>query len=244
MKILLSIGGSDSSGGAGIQADIKTAEHFGVFSTTAITALTAQNTTGVQDIAEMDKDFVYNQIQSILDDFDVDAIKVGALFTTPIIEVVKEVLSKVTIPVVLDPIFISKSGSTLLKDRAIESIPTLFPYVTLITPNIYEAKVLFGEKLNIDAPCPVLVKNIKKSPKSIDRLFYANNTTVDFSSDFIDSKSVHGTGCSFSTALAANLALGKDLEEAIKASKDFISKAISQAPNIGKGSGPITHKIV
>lgn len=243
MKTLLSIAGSDSSGGAGIQADIKTAEYFGVFSTTAITALTAQNTTGVQNIMEIDKDFVYDQVHSVLEDFDIDVIKVGMLFSIPIIEVIQEVLSKVTVPVVLDPVFVSKAGSVLLKENAIKAISDLFPYATLITPNMHEAKSLFGEKLNINAPCPVLVKNIKISPNSIDRLFYANNTTVDFESDFIDSKNVHGTGCSFSTAIASNLALGLDLEEAIKKSKDFITQAILQSPDIGKGAGPIRHSI-
>lgn len=241
MKILLSIAGSDSSGGAGIQADIKTAEHFGVFSTTALTALTAQNTTGVQDILELDRDFIYKQIHSVLDDFDVDAIKIGMLFSVPIIELIQEILSKITVPVVLDPVFISKAGSTLLKDEAIKAISALFPYVTLITPNMHEAKALFGEKLDINAPCPVLVKNIIMQPNSVDRLYYANNTTIDFESDFVESKNVHGTGCSFSTAIAANLALGFDLEESIKKSKEFIAKAIAKSPNIGHGAGPIMH---
>lgn len=243
MKILLSIAGSDSSGGAGVQADIKTAEHFGVFSATAITALTAQNTMGVQNILEIDKDFIYEQIHSVLEDFDIDVIKIGMLFSVPVIEVVQEVLSKVTVPVVLDPVFISKAGSALLKENAVKAISNLFPYVTLITPNLHEAKALFGEKLNINAPCPVLVKNISTNPQSVDRLFYANNTTIDFNSKFIDSKNVHGTGCSFSTAIASNLALGLDLEESIKKSKEFISNAIAQSPNIGKGAGAIRHKI-
>ncbi len=244
MKVVLSIAGSDSSGGAGIQADIKTAEYFGVFSATALTALTAQNTMGVDSVFEVDGDFVYEQINAVLKDFDVDAIKIGMLFSAEIIEVVKQVLSKVTVPVVLDPVFISKAGSTLLKPSAIKSIQELFAYVTLITPNLHEAKELFGEDLDINAPCPVLVKNIKTNPKSIDRLFYANNTTIDFESDFLDSHSLHGTGCSFSTAIASNLALGLDLEESIRTSKDFITKAITQAPDLGNGAGPIRHNLL
>ncbi len=243
MKVLLSIAGSDSGGGAGIQADIKTAEYFGVFGTTAITALTAQNTLGVKEILEIDKNFVYEQIYCVLKDFEVDAIKIGMLHSLPIIEVVKELLNEVAVPVVLDPVFVSKLGSPLLKENAIKAIEDLFAYVTLITPNLHEAKVLFGEDLNINAPCPVLVKNIVTEPKSIDRLFYANNTSVDFENEFLNAKSVHGTGCSYSSAIASNLALGLDLEQSIKVSKEFIKNAISQAPNIGQGVGPIRHNL-
>lgn len=240
----MSIAGSDSSGGAGIQGDIKTAEYFGVFCTTAITTLTAQNTKGVKDIVELTDDFIYSQIQTVLDDIKVDAIKIGMLYSQNIIDVVKEVLNKVTVPVVLDPVFISKAGSPLLADEAIESISKLFPYVTLITPNMYEAKALFGENLDINAPCPVLVKNRLTTPqKSVDTLYYANNIKKDFESAFIDSKNVHGTGCSFATAITANLALENDLETSIEISKKYIAKTISQAPNIGNGAGVIMHKV-
>ncbi len=243
MNIVLSIGGSDNSGGAGIQADIKTAERFGVFSTTAITALVAQDTTEVKEIIEMNKDFVYEQINCVLNDFDVDVIKIGMLFNSPIIQVVKEILRKATVPVILDPSFMTKSGSSILKEEAKDDLKELFAYATLITPNINEAKELFGEDLHVNAPCPVLVKNIQKSPKSIDRLFYANDTQVDFESDFIDTTSTKGAGCSLSTAIAANLALGHSLQESIQISKDFVAKAISQAPDLGSGIGPIRHKV-
>lgn len=242
MKVLLSIAGSDSSGGAGIQADIKTAENFGVYSTTALTVITAQNTQNVYEIVELSPDFIYQQINAVLKDFDVDAIKIGMLYSTPIIEMIKEILSHLSIPIVLDPVFIAKSGDKLLKDDAVESIKTLFPYVTLITPNLHEAKQLFGEKLTIDAPCPVLVKNRKSDYQSIDTLFYANSATKDFTTDFIDTTNVHGTGCSFSTAIAANLALGEDVEVSIQKAKDFIFEAIKKAPNLGYGNGPILHK--
>ncbi len=244
MKTILTIAGSDSSGGAGMQADIKTAEHFGVFSTTAITALAAQNTTGVQKLLEVDGDFVYEQIHSIMEDIRIDAIKIGMLYSSEIVGVVKEILSKVTVPVVLDPIYGSKVGSILVKEDAVRSLDELFAYVTLITPNVHEAKIFFGEELNINAPCPVLVKNIQSQPKSIDRLFYANNISVDFEGEFLESKSLHGTGCSFSAAIASNLALGYELEESIREAKDFIQKAIAQAPNIGNGIGPIRHRVL
>lgn len=243
MKVLLSIAGSDSSGGAGIQADIKTSEHFGVFCTTAITALTAQNTKGVSEVSEVSADFVYEQIHTILEDINVDVIKIGMLFDSDIIEVVKEVLNKVSVPVVLDPVFISKAGSTLLKEDAQKAISSLFPYVTLITPNMHEAKALFGEKLDINAPCPVLVKNRLTSPQSVDTLYYANRITKDYEGEFLDSQNLHGTGCSFSTAIAANLALEKPLEEAIDIAKRYVFNGIKQAPNIGNGNGPILHKI-
>lgn len=243
MKVLLSIAGSDSGGGAGIQADIKTAEAFGVYSTTAITALTAQNTVGVKSIVELSANFVSDQLEAILEDFDIDVVKIGMLYSTQIIETVREILGDLSVPIVLDPVFISKREDTLLKDDAIESIRSLFPYVTLITPNRHEAKKLFGETLDINAPCPVLVKNSQTNPKSVDTLYYANNSKKEFISEMIESNNVHGTGCSFSTAIAANLALGHDLETSIQIAKNYIVEAIKNAPQLGRGTGPVMHKM-
>jgi len=253
MKVVLTIAGSDSSGGAGIQADLKAFEAFGTFGTSAITVLTAQNTTGVRAIQEVPVDFIKEQIQAVLDDFDVAAIKIGMLFSKEIIETVGEIIKDLKMPIVFDPVFISKAGSPLLQDDAVEAMKKLFAYVTLITPNMYEAERLFGCK-ETDAdfakaahatPCAVLVKhkvtdeNGQKT--SVDQLF-ANGVLTPYTSPMLETTNLHGTGCTYSSAIAANLALGKPLHEAIKLSKEFVFNAIRVAPGIGHGAGPINHK--
>ena len=250
MKVVLTIAGSDSSGGAGIQADLKTFEAFGVFGSSALTVLTAQNTAGVRSIEEVSVVFIKEQIQAVLDDFDVAAIKVGMLFSKEIIEAVGEIISTVKIPVVLDPVFISKVGSPLLQEDAVEAMKKLFTYATLITPNMHEAEQLFGYKYDdvssIDrlssVPCPVLVKHQVVENRSVDKLFYAGEEKF-FDSPILETTNLHGTGCSYSSAITANLALGKTLQESIAISKEFIYQAILNAPNIGNGAGPINHKI-
>lgn len=243
LKTLLIIAGSDSSGGAGIQADIKTAEAFGVFSTTAITVLTAQNTTGVKSIEPVPVGFLHDQIEMIMSDFRIDAIKIGMLFNKELISSLGSFLERVNLPVVLDPVFLSKAGANLLEIDAVEELKKLFKYATLITPNQKEAIVLFGKELRVDAPSPVLIKHFVKNGHSLDRLYYPDGKVVDFESLKLETKNLHGSGCSYSTAIASNLALGKSLEEAIKISKKFIYEAILNAPNLGKGPGPLAHKI-
>ncbi len=253
MKVVMSIAGSDSSGGAGIQADLKTFEAFGVFGTTAVTVMTAQNTMGVSEVFELSADFVKAQIDAIVKDFDVAAVKVGMLYSKEIIQVVREFIATLDIPVVLDPVFVSKASSKLLKEDAIEEMKTLFEYATLLTPNTHEAEALFGYRFG-DTPslktiqeqkCPVLVKNhlleLPSGMVSIDQLFFRHQKRV-FQTPFIKSTNTHGTGCSYSSAIAANLALGHTLEESIEISKNFIANAITHAPNIGHGAGPINHK--
>lgn len=253
MKIALTIAGSDSSGGAGIQADLKTFESFGVFGTSAITVLTAQNTQGVQGIYPVSAEFIKKQIESVMSDFDVAVVKIGMLLNTQIIQVVKDFIKELDIPVILDPVCISKAGAKLLEDDAIEQLHTLFEYATLITPNQYEAKELFGYEFGdsdslqkvFSCPTKVVIKTQKMQMneefKSVDMMFEGRNKST-FISDFIDSDALHGTGCSYSSAIAANIALGKPLEEAIMCAKDFIYNAIKNAPNIGSGKGPINHK--
>ncbi|NVJ52770.1 MAG: bifunctional hydroxymethylpyrimidine kinase/phosphomethylpyrimidine kinase [Campylobacteraceae bacterium] len=253
MKVVLSIAGSDSSGGAGIQADLKTFEAFDTFGCSAITVLTAQNTQGVTNIQEISPSFVQEQIQRVLEDFEVSAIKIGMLFSNEIIDTVRETIKDLDIPIVFDPVFISKAGSKLLNDDAIENLKTLFAYVDIITPNLYEAKALFNyDVLNEKAienisklPCKVVIKNdiVKKDEEDLSMdTFIDNKEKKVFYTKFIETSSNHGTGCSFSSAIAANIALGKSLEEAIKISKEFIYQAILNAPNIGHGKGPIAHK--
>jgi hydroxymethylpyrimidine/phosphomethylpyrimidine kinase len=242
MNVMLSIAGSDSSGGAGIQADIKTAEAFGVFATTALTVITAQNTTGVRALAPMSAQFLSDQLQMIREDMEIDAIKIGMLFNVELIEAVEAFLQTTNSPVVLDPVFLSKAGAPLLQPEAIAAMKKLFAYATVLTPNQHEAKALFGEPLHVNAPCPVLVKHFIKKEESHDTLFYPDGTTTSFASPRLETKNLHGTGCSFSSAIAANLALGYGLEEAIQKAKSFIYHAIYHAPNLGKGPGPVHHK--
>lgn len=253
MKVVLTIAGSDSSGGAGIQADLKTFEAFGVFGTSVITVLTAQNTQGVRDIHEISPSFVQEQIRSVLDDFNVSAIKIGMLYSKEIIEAVGEIIKDVKIPIVLDPVFISKVGSPLLQEDAVEAMKKLFQYATVITPNLYEAEQLFGYKYEtnqayqtvLDAPCPVLVKHhvveMNECKKSIDRLVYKDETRT-YHTPMLESTSLHGTGCSYSSAIAANLALKKSLDEAVAIAKEFVYQGILKSPGLGNGAGPINHK--
>jgi hydroxymethylpyrimidine/phosphomethylpyrimidine kinase len=253
MKVVMSIAGSDCSGGAGIQADLKTFEAFGVFGTSVITVLTAQNTTGVSDIFELSPAFVKAQIEAILKDFDVSAIKIGMLYSKEIMVAVRESIADLSIPIVFDPVFISKAGSSLLQPDAIEEIKTLFEYATIITPNAYEAHALFGYKfgdsLSLEEiqqqKAPVLVKHhvleLPTGKVSIDQLFFGHQKRV-FQTPCIETNNFHGTGCSYSSAIAANLALGHTLEESIQVAKNFINAALVSAPNIGHGAGPINHK--
>jgi len=249
MKVVLTIAGSDSSGGAGIQADLKTFEAFGVFGTSAITVLTAQNTTGVQDIFPLPLDFIAAQIHSVLNDFEVSAIKIGMLYDADIIRTVTQLIQPLKIPIVLDPVCTSKAGSPLLKDDAIDALRELSRSVTLSTPNLYEAHRLFGYKSGdtdslqtlMAHPTPVLIKHHVMNTIIADLLYFGHQKRV-FTSPLIDTTNLHGTGCSLSSAITANLALGYSLEESIDRSKRFITEAIRQAPAIGHGAGPIHHK--
>lgn len=249
MKVVLTIAGSDSSGGAGIQADLKTFEAFGVFGTSAITVVTAQNTTGVQALLPLSVDFIQQQIQSVLSDFDVAAIKIGMLFDTDIIQMIQRLIEPLTIPIVLDPVCISKAGSPLLKDDAIDALRDLSRIVTLSTPNLHEAYRLFCYKPEdansiaqlINHPTPVLIKHHITDTTTADILYFGQQKQI-FSAPMIDSTSQHGTGCSYSSAITANLALGLSLEDSIQKAKRFITHAIIHAPHISHGPGPINHK--
>lgn len=249
MKVVMTIAGSDSSGGAGIQADLKTFQSFGVFGTSVITVLTAQNTTGVFDIFPLTPDFVRKQAEIILEDFQVSAIKIGMLFNTQIIQEVTHLIKTLNIPVVLDPVAISKAGSKLLDDTAVDALRKMFDYVDIITPNQYEARLFFGESPDFESisksiKASVLVKkNIiyeEENKKSVDVL-YRNGQKREFSSPFIHTNNLHGTGCSFSSAIASCLAIGYSIEESISIAKEFIYYALLYAPQIGHGPGPLNH---
>lgn len=248
MKVVLSIAGSDSGGGAGIQADIKSALYHEVFMTTAITAVTAQNTKGVQDICVLEADFVKTQILSVLNDFKVNTIKIGMLGSKNLVLKVKEVIEKLDIPIILDPVAISRAGSKLITDEAIESLKELFDYSYLITPNKYEAKLFFNvisiediknlKKQNSN----ILFKNmIESKNKTVDILLKKDGSIIEFESLKADEANTHGTGCSYSASIASLIARDFCLEDAIKISKEYIYQAIKNAPNLGSGNGPINH---
>ena len=248
MKVVLSIAGSDSGGGAGIQADIKSALYHEVFMTTAITAVTAQNTKGVQDICVLEADFVKTQILSVLSDFEVNTIKIGMLGSKNLVLKVKEVIEKLNIPIILDPVAISRAGSKLITDEAIESLKELFNYSYLITPNKYEAKLFFNvtsiediknlKKQNSN----ILFKNmIESKNKTVDILLKKDGSIIKFESLKADEANTHGTGCSYSASIASLIARDFCLEDAIKISKEYIYQAIKNAPNLGSGNGPINH---
>ena len=255
MKTALTIAGSDCSGGAGIQADIKTMTMNGVYAMSAITAMTAQNTTGVFAIQESSPEFLDRQICAIFEDIFPDAVKIGMVSTSELIEVIAERLNRYGAKnVVVDPVMVATSGSELMKTSAVETLmEKLLPIATLVTPNIPEAQVLSGmticgkddmikaaKKISGACRCAVLLKG-GHSINDANDLLYADGKTVWFEGRRIENANTHGTGCTLSSAIAANLAKGFPLEEAIRRAKDYISGALSAMLDLGKGSGPMQH---
>lgn len=257
VNVALTIAGSDSGGGAGIQADLKTFQELGVFGTSAITAVTAQNTHGVTAIQPMDIDIVSAQIKAVTEDFSVKAVKTGMLFSTEIIEAVGQSLQGKNIPLVIDPVMIAKGGASLLKEEAIMAMKTvLLPLATVVTPNIPEAEVLTGiaikteEDINKAAEHilglgakSVIIKGGHRTEALYAEDFFAANDGTRFSirSSWIHTTATHGTGCTYAAALTAFLADGKSLEDAIYAAKSFIHIAIKDGLGIGGGHGPTNH---
>ena len=255
IKTALTIAGSDCSGGAGIQADIKTMTMNGVYAMSAITALTAQNTTGVSAIQESTPEFLKQQLDAIFEDIFPDAVKIGMVASSELIHVIAESLKahKAT-NIVVDPVMIATSGSALLKTDAVQTlIDELLPLATVVTPNIAEAEVLSGlsirnkeemekaAKLISDSyNCSVLLKGGHSVNDANDLLFYAG-TMQWFEGKRIDNPNTHGTGCTLSSAIASNLAKGFNLQEAVKRAKEYISEALAAQLDLGKGSGPMQH---
>jgi hydroxymethylpyrimidine/phosphomethylpyrimidine kinase len=259
IPIALTIAGSDSSGGAGVQADLKTFAALGVYGASVITALTAQNTTGVSGIHEVPADFVTAQIDAVFSDLDVKAVKIGMVAQRMTIEAVAASLARWSPGhVVLDPVMVATSGSHLLARDAVETLRSkLIPLASLITPNLPEAAALLGEPVAISEDaiasqgarllamgCPaVLIKGGHgQGAESIDYLFDANGT-VALTAPRLASKNTHGTGCSLSSAIAAGLANGEAMAAAVRSAKAWISAAIAAADHldVGKGHGPIHH---
>ena len=239
MKNILIIAGSDSVGGAGVQADIKTCEAFSCYAATAITALTAQNTNGVSNIFATNVTNLNEQIKMVDEELNIDAIKVGMLFNKELISCVGAWLEKFYkqgIKIVIDPVCVAKSGSKLLEDDAIASLKELFKFADIITPNIDEAKVLKLDSKNL--PCDMMVAEICE-----DTLFKKNGDVIKFKEPLIKPEIMHGAGCSFASALACLLANGHTKEEAIKLAKKYILNAIKNAITTKFGKRLLNHKV-
>lgn len=255
MKTALTIAGSDCSGGAGIQADLKTMTVNGVYAMSAITALTAQNTTGVAGILEVTPDFLKQQIDMIFDDIRPDAVKIGMVSSSALIRVIAERLRFYHAEnIVVDPVMVATSGSALMKNDAVETlIDQLLPLATLVTPNIPEAQVLSGmsieteeemeaaaRKIGDACHCAVLVKGGHNINDAND-LLYTDGKLQWFYGKRIDNPNTHGTGCTLSSAIAANLAKGYPLTQSVQKAKEYISGALAAMLDLGKGSGPMNH---
>ena len=255
MKTVLSIAGSDCSCGAGIQADIKTLTMNGVYAMSAITALTAQNTTGVRAIQEATPVFLKQQIDAVFEDIYPDAVKVGMVASSELICVIADRLKYYGAKnVIVDPVMVASVGSSLMKQNALQTlIKELLPISTLVTPNILEAQVLSGmtieskedmitaaKQIGDNYHCAVLLKG-GHSVHDANDLLYANGEFVWFEGKRIDNPNTHGTGCTLSSAIAANLAKGFSLTESVQRAKDYLSGALAAMLDLGKGSGPMDH---
>lgn len=256
---VLIIAGSDSGGGAGIQADIKTVTCLGGYAMTAITALTAQNTLGVDGIFEIPTDFIKKQLETIHGDIKINAVKIGMLGNSDIIKTVSKFikLNLQNIPVVLDPVMIAKGGAPLLEQSANQSlINELIPQATIVTPNIPETEAITKNKIeNIDdmksaaiqinnmGASSILVKggHMLQSSNSVIDILAHNGEIFEFENPRIDSKNTHGTGCTLASAIATGLAQNMDMNDATSRAREYVFKAIKYAPNIGHGHGPLNH---
>lgn len=255
MRTALSIAGSDSCGGAGIQADIKTMTMNGVYAMSAITALTAQNTTGVRGIQESTPEFLAQQLDAVFEDIFPDAVKIGMVASGELIRVIADRLRYHRAKnVVVDPVMVATSGSSLMKTDAVQTlIDELLPIALLVTPNIPEGEILSGLEIkNEDGMltaakaigdaygCAVLLKG-GHSINDANDLLYANGEYKWFEGKRIDNPNTHGTGCTLSSAIAANLAKAFTLSESVQRAKEYISGALAAMLDLGKGSGPMMH---
>ena len=257
MKTALTIAGSDSSGGAGIQADIKTMMANGVYAMSAITALTAQNTTGVEDIMEATPEFLGKELDCVFQDIFPEAIKIGMVSSARLIQVIGEKIREYQGKnVVIDPVMVATSGSRLLEEGAIGQLEKIFPLARVITPNIPEAELLLGEKivgregmeragevLGKRYGCGVLVKGGHALEDANDFL-WEEGQGMWFQGDRIDNPNTHGTGCTLSSAIASNLAKGRSLSQSVAEAKRYLSQALGAMLDLGRGSGPMNHGAV
>lgn len=255
MKTALTIAGSDSSGGAGIQADIKTMCANHVFATSAITALTAQNTLGVTGIMDVTPEFLSQELDAVFTDIYPDAVKIGMVSSTALIHTIAQKLLEYKAKnIVVDPVMVATSGAKLISENAIDSLKKeLLPLATVITPNIPEAQVLSGmsilnedemieaaKKISDTFGCATLVKGGHQINDAND-LLYRNHSYTWFKGKRIENSNTHGTGCTLSSAIASNLAKGFDLDMSVKMAKNYISGALNAMLDLGKGAGPMDH---
>lgn len=261
MKVCLTIAGLDPSGGAGIIADIKTFSAFGCFATAAVTSLTFQNTTGVFGAIHQTAESVRGQVEPILQDYEICAVKTGMLPSTEVIEEVARLVRENDLQnFVVDPVVRSTSGYNLIDDEALKSLVKLFPFAAVVTPNLPEAERLSGIKIAGEIDIETAARKIQdlgaknvlikgghlyegermkdRGGKARDFLYEGENRSV-FEADYYETTATHGTGCTLAAAITANLALGKDLKSAIQKAKIFVNEAIRTAPNLGKGNSPV-----
>lgn len=251
----MTIAGSDSGGGAGIQADLKTFAALGVYGTSALTAITAQNTLGVTAVHEIPTGVIAAQIEAVISDIGADAVKTGMLSSTAIVEVVAGELRRHGVErLVVDPVMIAKSGDPLLREEAVEALRTrLVPLAAVVTPNIPEAEVLTGRSITSQADMRraagdivglgargVVVKGGHLEGPATD-LFYDGSTFQEFTAPRIDTVNTHGTGCTFASAIAAGLARGLTMIDAVGQAKEYVTQAIRTSFHIGRGHGPLNH---
>ncbi|MEM2924310.1 MAG: bifunctional hydroxymethylpyrimidine kinase/phosphomethylpyrimidine kinase [Methanocellales archaeon] len=249
----LTIAGSDSGGGAGIQADLKTFAALGVFGTSALTSITAQNTTGVRMIQDLSLEIIRAQIDAVFEDIGVDALKTGMLNSREIIETVVESIENRSVPIVVDPVMMAASGARLQREDAVEVLlQKLFPIATIVTPNLHEAEIITNLRIkSIEdmekaakeiakiGPRNVLIKGGHLASEMVVDVLYDGKEYTYFKAPRIKTKNLHGTGCTFSASITAYLARGCSVKEAVEFSKRFMEKAIKYSFNVGKGSGPV-----
>lgn len=255
MKTVLTIAGSDSGGGAGIQADLKTMTLNGVFAASAITALTAQNTLGVAAVMEVDPDFLAQQINAVFEDLRPDAVKIGMVSSAPLIEVIAGRLRHYGAEkIVVDPVMVATSGARLIDSGAVGALKeALLPMAAVVTPNIPEAEILSGmeirgeeammqaaERIGRQYRCAVLCKG-GHSVSDANDVLYAEGTFYWYRGRRIDNPNTHGTGCTLSSAIAAHLAKGYPLAAAVERAKDYVSGALGAMLDLGRGRGPMNH---
>lgn len=257
MKNVLTIAGSDSSGGAGIQADIKTMSALGVYGMSVITAITAQNSMGVQKSVTLSPDLIGEQMESLFSDIDIDAIKIGMVSDIEIIKIIKEKLIKYKAKnIVIDTVMVSKNGYHLLKPEAVEELKSLIAISALVTPNIPEAEILANMEIktqeDIKKACieiaklgvkSVLIKGGHSDNDSCTDTLYFENNFYHYTTPRIDKKNTHGTGCTLSSAITSFLAKGKSTPISVELGKKYITKAIENSFDLGHGIGPLGHFI-
>ena len=257
-QVALTIAGSDSGGGAGIQADLRTFAFHGVHGTSAITCVTAQNTVEVTQVTAIESSMVRAQIATVIKDIEINAVKTGMLFNQEIIEAVAAQISQHNLTnLVVDPVMVTRAGVKIIDDRAIASLTKLlFPQALIVTPNRYEAQILSGIEINtlddMKQACKIIYQNLQAKVvlvkggsmtgelQGVD-IWYDGDNWEMIPGEVVKTKNSHGTGCTLSAAITANLALGKDLFTAVKLGKNYLTTALKYALNIGQGSGPVGH---